>query len=374
DLSGVGHDLTQSIRKIVEENSDIKGKNIMITASHTHSGPAASRMEGNYSWMNIKGSEIDEAYYTLLRENIARAILWANNELEEVAIGTGKGSLVGLGSNRQDPNKPFDHEVNVLRVDSKRGDQPIAVIVNYPCHPTVLSAENYLISGDFPSYMAKGISRFFPGCEAMFMQGAAGDISTRHNRRESTFKEAKRMGEMLAGEVIKVMNQMCMTDEIDLTSFLLPLQIPVREFEADEVCVKKIEDAKKALRRLQEEGAPENIVRTAIVNLQGAERYYVLKQSLNFREFNTEMQLFKLGKTAIVAVPAELFNKIGQEIKSLSCKYNVIVAGYANDYVGYVLDAESYGEDSYEAGVSMVHKDAEKIIVNTAKELISMIR
>ena len=62
----------------------------MITASHTHSGPAASRMEGNYSWMNIKGSEIDEAYYTLLRENIARAILWANNELEEVAIGTGK--------------------------------------------------------------------------------------------------------------------------------------------------------------------------------------------------------------------------------------------------------------------------------------------
>ena len=25
DLSGVGHDLTQSIRKIVEENSDIKG-------------------------------------------------------------------------------------------------------------------------------------------------------------------------------------------------------------------------------------------------------------------------------------------------------------------------------------------------------------
>lgn len=97
--------------------------------------------------------------------------------------------MVGLGSNRQDPNKPFDHEVNVLRVDSKRGDQPIAVIVNYPCHPTVLSAENYLISGDFPSYMAKGISRFFPGCEAMFMQGAAGDISTRHNRRESTFKE-----------------------------------------------------------------------------------------------------------------------------------------------------------------------------------------
>ena len=372
DLTGIDYNFTKNVRKLVEKNSNIKGQNIMITASHTHSGPSACKMESNYAWMNIGNSEMEISYYKLLIEAIARLIIWANNSLQEIKIGFDKGLLTNLGSNRRDPNKPFDSEVNVLRIDDEN-NQPIAAVVNYSCHPTVLSAENYLISGDFPSYMMKGISRFYQGCEAMFAQGAAGDISTRHTRRESSFNEAKRMGEMLAGESIKVLNKVYMTNRLDIKSLITPIKIPIREFDSDDECIQRIEDAKRNLNKLKKEGAPANIIRSAEVILQGAEKNYMIKKDLKIKEFNTEMQLIQLGDNVIISIPGELFNKIGTKIKKLTEKYNIIVAGYANDYIGYILDSESYTEESYESGASMVSHEAEKIIVDAAEKLITMI-
>jgi len=373
EVAALDYHITKRVRNIVQKNTDIRGENIMVTASHTHSGPNACRRESNYAWMNIGDSDVNSAYYTLLCENIANAVIWANNNLEEIKIGMGRGSLVGLGSNRQDPNKTFDSEVYVLRIDNKY-DEPIAVVVNYACHPTVLSENNYFVSGDFPSYMMRGISKLYPKCEAMFIQGAAGNISSRYNRRSSGFDEARRMGEMLAGEVIKVMNTVLMVDEIDINAFNLPVEIPVRNFDPDEKCIKKIEDAKNNLDRLKKEGASEKIMRAAVVTLQGAEINYMLKKSLDIKAFNTEMQLIKLGETVIVSVPGELFNEIGIKIKRLSEKYHIIIAGYANDYIGYILTTESYDEDNYESGVAMVGWDAEKIILESAEKLVSMLK
>jgi len=372
DVAAIDYDLTKLVKDIVQKNTDIKGENVMITASHTHSGPNACRRESNYAWMNIGDTEVNSAYYTILCQNIANAIIWANNNLEEVSIGVGRGSLLGIGSNRQDPTKPFDSEVYVLRIDGKN-HEPMAVVVNYACHPTVLSESNYFVSGDFPSYMMRGISKLYPSCEAMFFQGAAGNISSRYNRKGSGFDEARRMGEMLAGEVIKVMNNVTMVDEIDIKVFNLPVEIPVRDFAPDEICVKKIEDAKRNLARLQKEGATDGLLRAAIVMLQGAEINYMLKKSLKIKAFSSEMQLIKLGKTLVVSVPGELFNEIGIKVKKLSEKYDIIVAGYANDYIGYIPTAECYDEDSYESGVAMVGRDAEKIILESAEKLVSMV-
>jgi len=164
-----------------------------------------------------------------------------------------------------------------------------------------------------------------------------------------------------------------MVDEIDIKVFNLPVEIPVRDFAPDEICVKKIEDAKRNLARLQKEGATDGLLRAAIVMLQGAEINYMLKKSLKIKAFSSEMQLIKLGKTLVVSVPGELFNEIGIKVKKLSEKYDIIVAGYANDYIGYIPTAECYDEDSYESGVAMVGRDAEKIILESAEKLVSMV-
>lgn len=75
DLAGVDNNFTKKIRTAVEEKTDINGNNIMISASHTHSGPAACRVEGNYNWVSSKDFEVDRAYYLLLKKSIANAII-----------------------------------------------------------------------------------------------------------------------------------------------------------------------------------------------------------------------------------------------------------------------------------------------------------
>src|SRR5690606_15294951 len=67
---------------------------------------------------------------------------------------------------------PFDHSVPVIKVVDK-SDQVKALLFGYACHPTVLS--EYQISGDYPTYAQMSLEKKFPGAQAMFFIGAAGD-------------------------------------------------------------------------------------------------------------------------------------------------------------------------------------------------------
>ena len=52
---------------------------------------------------------------------------------------------------------------------------PLAVLVNFQCHGTVLAWENKMISPDWPGMMRKTIETALPGAKALFFQGAAGN-------------------------------------------------------------------------------------------------------------------------------------------------------------------------------------------------------
>jgi hypothetical protein len=48
----------------------------------------------------------------------------------------------------------------------------------------------------------------------------------------------------------------------------------------------------------------------------------------------------------------------------------ILVACYANDYIGYVIPAHSYDEGGYESGITFCGPEAERIIVDTSVELL----
>lgn len=61
-----------------------------------------------------------------------------------------------------------------LRTDG----QPLAILVNYACHPVVFGSDNLQYSADFPAAMARTVEEAFatePLC--FFLQGAPGDIN-----------------------------------------------------------------------------------------------------------------------------------------------------------------------------------------------------
>src|SRR5438874_2161344 len=72
------------------------------------------------------------------------------------------------------PDGFFDPEVGVIRIDEADG-KPLACIVNYGCHPTVLGPGNKLASPDYPGSTRKIVEQV-TGSTCFFLQGGAGNV------------------------------------------------------------------------------------------------------------------------------------------------------------------------------------------------------
>jgi hypothetical protein len=72
--------------------------------------------------------------------------------------------------------RPTDPDVPVLRVLDAEGEVR-AVIFGYACHPTTATRRMlYLVGTDYPGYARDWIAGAYPGAQAIFLQGCAGDI------------------------------------------------------------------------------------------------------------------------------------------------------------------------------------------------------
>lgn len=380
DLLSIDPGLTAHVRQKAAALCGIPPDHVMIVASHTHSGPLACRRLGP-GGLPQKLLDSEEAYFRNLCEVISGAVVAAARNLRPVRLGVRTGPLPGIGSNRMDPSRPIDDRVHILALKSDEagpasggrwGSGLYGLAVNFACHPTVLDHRNYLISGDYPSFTQDFLERLYPGCTAMFLQGAAGDISTRHTRRASDLEEARRVGEMLAGAAATLLYQVSFADDETLAGARCTVSLPPREFPAEEEVSQLVEKAREEVKRAQESGAPANILRSAQVILQGAERIMRLRELLGGREISTEVQVLRLGPLLVVGVPGELFNELGAQVgRSRGCL--TVVAGYANDYVGYLVPREAYEQLSYESAVTVVGRGGAEAITEVAEKLIAQV-
>jgi hypothetical protein len=71
-------------------------------------------------------------------------------------------------------------------------------------------------------------------------------------------------------------------------------------------------------------------------------------------EVQAEVQALKIGPLAVVALPGEIFSSLGRAIKAGSPfgAPRTLVAGWANDNVGYVPDAAAYPLGGYEVDLA----------------------
>ena len=156
---------------------------LLVTASHTHSAPV---IQDEY-----QGAP--PAWEQNALGGIAAAIATAASHLQDARIGVGTGSVL-IGHNRLHvndngtvsffernptmiPTSPVDPTVTVLRIDTANGD-PLAVLINYACHPVVLGAGNLQYSADFPAITNRVVEKVLGGnVESFFVQGAPGDIN-----------------------------------------------------------------------------------------------------------------------------------------------------------------------------------------------------
>ena len=160
--------------------------NLLVVCIHTHSGPA----------LDAGAASPAGAWYATTVERIAAAIHTAAAQTAPVRLGVGYG-VAYLGNNRLriehdggvswfeknwvgTPNALVDPTVAVVRLDTADGS-PLAILVNYACHPVIYAPDNRLYSADFPGVTTDLVRRGMDGKPlCFFLQGGAGDINPTH--------------------------------------------------------------------------------------------------------------------------------------------------------------------------------------------------
>lgn len=190
---------------------------VLLAASHTHSGPAF------LPYGSAPASDPAAlAYLAELEGKVFGAVKQASETMFPAKLLAGKGSIQ-LGYNRllvredgraralfdnleRVPYGPVDPEFTLLRVEDAEG-RPRALLAHYATHAVVLGPTSCKYSADWPGVMQRTVEASLPGVQAMFVQGAAGDINPlfmgRSGQEAADFQVMEKMGTIFAGEVLR---------------------------------------------------------------------------------------------------------------------------------------------------------------------------
>jgi hypothetical protein len=243
DLLCVDGDMTLKIRNSLRNKFEINEKNVLVCATHTHSGPGVipwdlTGLGGDNSEEN---QEIKDKITECIITNAEKSLV----NMKPVKIGFGCSECRDVASNRADPSGVTDYSIGVISVMDNL-HKPVAVIVNYACHPTVLGAENLYISADYPGVVQSKLTEHFGGeIVPMFINGACGNQSTRFTRKGQGFDEVERMGEILYRKTLAALNSINeFRSDIKIKIISEKVELPKKVFKNLDEALQNLQDAK----------------------------------------------------------------------------------------------------------------------------------
>lgn len=367
DYIGVDKETRETVRQRVFEETNIPKENIVLCATHTHSSYSATNMTRVTRNKN-KATTTELAYHQLMMDKIVGGFLQAFNSMEDVDVGYGVGQVYDVGRNRNHQEGYFDPSVHVVRFNRLDGSL-LGSLVSYGCHPTVLNYKNYYVSSDYVGYMRQTIESMYPGSTCIFIQGASGEVSTRFTRRGQDFTEAKRLGLIVAGEVLKVLNTIENSNDWNIQSTSPSIRFLIKEFESLEVLEQRIQDHSKKLELMKETKQPQEAIRKQYVTLQGTQFALLNKQNIDYTSIDSVLQITKFGPFNFVGIPGEPFGEIAKDIQEIMGQ-NTMVVGYCNEFLGYFVSDQAQGHDGYEKFMTPYDNNTHQNIVEAVRKAV----
>lgn len=192
----------------------IPAKYIRLAATHAHAGAMVSATKGP-AGVDLSGQvDMIARHRKQIIDKIVGAIVEANAKLEPAHLYGGRG-IGTININRRfrarsndlpavgrSPDGFVDRELVVFRIDNAEG-KPLAVLVNFQCHGTVLAYENKLVSPDWIGMTRKVVEQALPGAKCLFFQGAAGNQGPIEGFT-GDLRVAHRLGSILGHQVAAV--------------------------------------------------------------------------------------------------------------------------------------------------------------------------
>lgn len=314
------------VREIAQREGDIDM--VLFFASHTHSGP---------SILDHGSREKIPEWEREMLKKISWAIIQATHNLLPATLGSGSGEAL-LGHNRirsqpdgsvkmfwrnatKIPTSPVDDHVGVVRIDDKTGN-PIAILVNYSCHPVVLGPDNLRYSADYPGAMSTVVESAIEGTVCLFFQGAPGDINPYFDKtplRENGVQLMQETGHQLGEVVVRVARAIRMSSPIT-PSLQYSLETIPFNLRWNKKLVLSTENGRKT-----------------------ASRYAMFSKDLNL-----PVTTLLINQTIILTgMPGEPFVDFAIQSRQRFPAKTIFFTGYANGHFGYFPTLEGAVKGGY---------------------------
>lgn len=376
DIIYVDKNMVSRVRGAISNKKGIPASNILIAATHTHSGPVTVDLV--ISRNDPVVPKADTGYLNYMEARTVEAACQAIDSAVPAEIAFITADATGVGTNRHDPAGSKDMDVPVLVARNKNNEYIGAMLV-CSMHPTILHEDSTLFSGDFPFYIRQGIQEFLDkSCTVVYYTGSAGNQSPRHVTKSNTFEEAERIGGIVTRSIRSIFEkEASFGANYSIEVARVFTDLPKREFPSVEAAEASRDRIKERFETLKKQDPISKATRTAEVNWFGTEELLFLAKQVRENTLQdaynnslpAEIQIIKMGEWTFVAWPGEVFVEYGLELKKRF--NNISLITYANgELQGYVVTKEAHEKGFYEAGNSLLHYSSGEILVKKTTELL----
>jgi neutral ceramidase len=353
DLLGFEQRHVRRLRSALARQLGLAERQILFSATHTHSGPATLLLRSVGS--------VDAGYMLALEGHLVRAAGEAIAHPTEVTLHYGAG-ICHLGVDRR-PRSRLSHADPALPVLAFRASPPafaagsgdqqgqdyVAVVANYAMHNVALPGENRHISADVAGAAARFIQENLPGRPVvLFTNGGGGNVNPPASSTD--FAVMEQFGQVL-GRTAVYTAQVEAQDypEAALASQLATVELPLIMLTPDLV--------EREYERAMAECQPGSVfwekARQAYADWR-AETLAWLAQGKPAGSVTVDLQAVKIGPVRLIAIGAEVFSRMAEDLRHAMREPRLYVIGYANGDIGYLPPRAIYAEGGYE--VDMAYK------------------
>jgi neutral ceramidase len=380
DMVGLPRNFVELARRLIEQTTGLKGEQVMISATHSHTGPEMDpiileQAEGTMA-------QAVKQYHASLPVRIAECVKQAEANLtparawpsvgREDSLSFNRRFLMKDGTVRFNPGKlnpdtlrpvgPTDPEIVVVYFDSPQSI-PLATYVNFALHLDTVGGTEF--SADYPYTLAKLLGDVKgPEMLTVFTIGTAGNINhldVKSSAPQRGHQEAARIGTVLAAAVLKTYAQLNSSIEGPLQAYHQTVKLPTPELKPGEV-----QKAREVVARARQPGpgGPEF--------LDVVHAFKVLYVAgYQGKPIDAEVQVITLGnELAWVGLPGEIFVELGMALKLASPFPKTIVVELADDDINYVPNHKAFAEGAYEVETARCTPGCGEALVEAATRLL----
>ncbi|HEX7008421.1 MAG TPA: hypothetical protein VF184_00470 [Phycisphaeraceae bacterium] len=416
------------LRRCIQQEFSIDGDHVLVHATHTH--PPGRIL--------CEEEELIQRTLDAVRQALER--------MTPVRVGAGRGREDRILINRTLRLKdgrgwtirqahpcppddliadlgPVDPEIGILRIDRLDG-RPLAVVYNYACHP-LIGVPGGAVTANYPGFASQLIEeQLSDGAMALFLQGAAGDITEVLYKDVNRPRDSQSIGTMLGLSTLKALRniqtqdaqlniisqtvefprrtdipqrieallqeQARLLESLRFTSLnfkaFLPLYLKyalhprypsdyayrylhAQHIGADDLHAMDQENRRNLEKYLNNIAAMERLAKIQD-DVETLRHHQAINEQAGGRPVPAQVQGIRIGDFVLVTAPVEVLAEVGLRIKRNSPHPYTFLAAFSNGYMHYGPPAADYELGGYETTECFLAPQWESIYEETVRDIL----